>query len=230
MLPAIRLFKSGVIKTVKAIMCENAFFKYPKSDVEDWAEHYGIALKPGSNLVETLTQINQQYLLVDAKQALAFASRRAATLQDATQHCEAILELDEAINCLDIHDHQEVLSAQKKAANNLHDAELFVAELAEAHKKHSKHEKLKATSFPLLVGQHDVKQFAPPGARVWRGNIRAEWWGELKPYKCVWSSVDRAGSEREAIKAMLQQLWMLFNVTHGYPKQHCPVSGIFDVS
>ena len=39
---------------VKDIVCENAFWLMPKSDIEQWAEHYEIDIPKGSNLVETL--------------------------------------------------------------------------------------------------------------------------------------------------------------------------------
>jgi hypothetical protein len=226
--PAVRLFAASSVKRVKAIICENAFWLMTKNEVEEFASYFGHAIDKGSNLCQALSQTLKAELKCGAKKALGHVAKRMSNLQENTKFSSALMEIDDAIYCLDIHDHQEMEAAKKSAWHNLSDCEAFQEEYRRSVSSVEKPPKLKPGELPLEIQQHKVKDYCPPGSRVWRGNIRAEWWGQLPPYKCVWSSLKlHGGCERSAVRDMLQQLWDLYNLSHGLPKDTCPITGVF---
>ncbi len=151
-------------------------------------------------------------------------------MEEQTTFCPALLEIDEAIYCLDIHDHDEVTQTQKSAHNKQCDKEAFEKDYMEEQKDVERPEgieRLKPTRLPLDIAQADVKKFIPPDSRCWRGNLRAEWWGQLKPMKCVFAKLADFDSENECIKDMLKKLWRQYNFCNGLPLDECPVQGVF---
>ena len=101
---------------------------------------------------------------------MEYAVQRAAEMRKSATHSQALLEVDEAIHCLDYHDHSELENAQKAAY--LHNCELqaFEKEFAEASARVKKGGP-KAKEYPKLskllkLEQKEVKRFLPPGASV----------------------------------------------------------------
>jgi len=229
--PAIRLFKLGGMKKVKDIVCENAFWLMPKSDIDQWAEHYEIEIPKGSDLVETLVATICGHFKCDKNQALQYTCKRIGNVLESTKYCESLLEVDEAIYCLDIHDHREMTSSQQKAYLDLCDKDQFLEQFRKAKAASAKKPAAKPSLsvLPLVLEQSKVKLYIPAGSRCWRGNVRAEWWGELKPLKCVFTSLKDFGNDEHAAAVnMLRKLWTNFNMLNGLPLEECPIKGIFE--
>ena len=139
------------------------------------------------------------------------------------------MEVDDAIYCLDIHDHREMTAAQQNACNDLCEKDQFVLEFQTARSAVCGAIKLVGlpAGLPLRLEQSKVKQYIPPGSRCWRGNVRAEWWGEHKPFKCVFTALkDFGNDEHAAAVGMLQKLWNTCNMSNGIPLNQCPLKGI----
>jgi hypothetical protein len=192
--PRLRLFMDGEVEPLQAIACNNAFWLMPESDIEELAEYFEIALPRGSSLITSMVLLITSVLKCDEEQALKYISVRLSHLANDTQFSEALLEFDEAIYCLDIHDHQEMQTTQKTAYNKLCDSKAFSEEFAvERQKRAAGKARAKAKgkaargrqlpqAIPLHMEQSKVKDYIPPQSSCWRCNTRSEWWCHVHPF------------------------------------------------
>ena len=157
-----------------------------------------------------------------------------------TEQCrfsKELLGLDEAADVLDHAEFQLLTARQKTATDRLEERRLFTLEYREAVAKLSDAANARQavllakvnTVLPLVWEQKTVKVHTPPGASIWRGNTRGEWWGHFPPYKRVVEKlVEHGCDEKECIKAVLRALWTQYNEKFARPANACPVVGLFD--
>ena len=147
--------------------------------------------------------------------------------------------MEAATSVLDREEQQQLQQQQKTALDNLEEKNTFVAaytscrkERAASGSKHSK-ELLKSLKeypkvMPLILTHAQAKKLLPQGAVCWRGNVRGEWWGHLRPYKSFHKKVADFGSESDCMKSMLQTVWMQWAEKEGLDaKSICPMVGLF---
>lgn len=84
----------------------------------------------------------------------------------------------------------------------------------------------KARKLPCSITHERAKEFAPPGASIWRGLTRGEFCGHLPPYRRVSASWARFGQEG-ALRETLRLLWSQSLASQGLEEADCPVQGIF---
>eukprot|EP00974_Lingulodinium_polyedra_P095159 9222047-Lingulodinium_polyedra.AAC.1 len=118
-------------------------------------------------------------------EAVKYIASRLNSLNNSTEYSKSLLEVEEAIYCLDIHDHQEMQAEQKKAFLKLSEQKDFKedyskkkqqlrADAAKAgnNKKKRKKDSVTPAALPLHIEQASVKNFLPPNSHCWRGNTR----------------------------------------------------------
>jgi hypothetical protein len=83
-------------------------------------------------------------------------------------------------------------------------------------------------ALPLEITQANVKKLIPPGSSCWRGNLRGEWWGHLKPYTSFHEKLTDHETEHMAMKTMVKRLWLQWSEREGVvAKDICPIAGLF---
>ena len=128
---------------------------------------------------------------------------------------------------------------QRTALCNLEEKNSFLhayqSAKKERHEIGSKHAKaviagLKKypAALPLNLDQTNVKKLIPNGSVCWRGNVRGEWWGRLRPYKSFHEKLVDYATESDCMKAMVKKLWHQWCEKEGLEAHStCPISGIF---
>ena len=147
--------------------------------------------------------------------------------------------MEEAVSVLDREEQQQLQQQQESALSNLEEKNSFVASYVQARREQrergSKHSKavqnsLKQypTALPLALNQSNVKRLLPSGAVCWRGNVRGEWWGHLRPHTSFHRKLADSASEHECVKEVLQELWTQWCQKEGLDaKSACPIVGLF---
>ena len=67
---------------------------------------------------------------------------------------------------------------------------------------------------------------APPGASIWQDSQFGSWQGHHPPYPRRGRSW-RTHGDTQALKLVLQYLWMLWLDEQGWGPEQCPVKGVF---
>jgi hypothetical protein len=235
--PAIRIFRDGIVESVMGVACRNAFWLLPRSVIVEYATYFKIAVPAGSSLFEVLCCVIGSYLDLNEVEALRYVHMRMVSLARSTRFSTELLEIDEALEVLDHNDIHAVTERQKTALETLASKNAFINEYVLAKSKHAGGEpppsvgKKWPAAVPLVFPQADVKKYAPPGASVWRGNIRAEWCGHAKPCSRILEKLSNHGNdERATILAMLRRLWVEYNRKEGKPLNSCPIEHLFSAA
>lgn len=160
---------------------------------------------------------------------------------------DEIMEIDEAVMCLDKAEEKEVRQQQEaakstKAANLVFQERYRVklvavqaAQAAAAKAKAKPKAKARASPPPDPPGplpqgdltQAQIKHMCPPGGSVWRANIQGSWMGHYPPMPRISYSWGIYGHRYSAIK-LLRSLWESWAVIHGREvPRDCPIEGLF---
>ena len=107
----------------------------PTCDVELYCECFRIAVEKGASLLEMLVSAAMQVLKVSREDALTKVAVRLSYLKDNTQFMKALLEVDDAIYCLGIHDRQAMIDRKNHAVTSLIDANDFKKSYTKATEK-----------------------------------------------------------------------------------------------
>ena len=152
---------------------------------------------------------------------------------------KVLLDVEEATNVLDREEQQEMQQQQHTAINNLIEKNAFLKAYQKAKKERFEASKASAKALkdslkgymealPLAIDHRNVKKLIPPGSACWRGNLRGEWWGHLKPYTSFHEKVSDYESETAAAKAMVKKLWEQWSEREAQvAKDICPIKGLF---
>lgn len=200
--PAIRFFKEGPIEPVHKLACRAAFWSLSRPVIIDIAKYLGVGLPDGSGLLDVLTTMAVSVLGVSQEEALYIVHQRVVPLTDATAFSDALMQVDEAAQLLDSNDLEEFSREQaaakrsvseresvssdyrKRAAKVRESRERAAAEKGQPAKRQKKGASRSGpTRMPpaSTIPQSDAKVYIPPGASIWRGLTRGEWWGHFPP-------------------------------------------------
>ena len=147
--------------------------------------------------------------------------------------------MEAATSVLDREEQQQLQQQQKTALDNLEEKNTFVADYkarrqeqaASGGKYHKAMEKILKEYpklLPLTLSHASVKKLLPQGAVCWRGNLRGEWWGHLRPYVSFHKKAADYANESDCMKAMLKTVWIQWGEKVGVDaKAVCPLKGLF---
>jgi hypothetical protein len=229
---AIRAFRDGPIEGVLNIACRNAFWLSCRATVVRFADEAHVGVPSGSSLFEVLFLVITSVLKCSSEVAMDYIHKRIGSMRDNTMFSKELLNIDDAIQCLDHNDLQACIECQKQAVQLLEERSTFIEHYSERKREivaaagaagggaggGAAHGGKKYPAvMPLTFEQKDVKLFLPPVASCWRGNKRQEWWGHFKPNPRVVKNVRDYEDEDQTIKAMLQAMWMHYNEKEGRP-------------
>lgn len=249
---AVRPFPAGDGKdSLLKVAAQNAFWMVDKTSLERLVRSRGLPLPPGRSLFETIVALVEKYAGGGtAEEVLAIAAKRLAKMRSADSWTEGILEVDDAVECLDHHDHKVVDNEKKNALDRKAELEDFRKDYRQkasqvhsskdsAGRKRSRQGAASSSSssnspaFPArlppisTIAHGDAKRYAPPGAFVWRSLVSGAWQGHLQPYARCGRSWARYG-EHEALRLVLADLWDKWLDGQGKGRSDCPIAGIFD--
>lgn len=80
----------------------------------------------------------------------------------------------------------------------------------------------------LTILQSSVRDYAPVGGYIWRGNTTLTWNCHFKPNFPRRTFTTKVVGERAAILGCLRYLWTCYNIEQGRPEGTCPIEGIFE--
>ena len=164
---------------------------------------------------------------------------------NAATFSDKLLELDAAIEVVDTHDKKDAENEQQSAKHRMHDVKVFKIEymkkrdeLRMAGPPAKKKAKKGPSELPFAIPQKEAKLYVPPGAYIWRGMQRNEWWGHLAPFKRAKAKFTVKSEEQSSLKSTLRQLWSQYcwwkaidkkepRTTHQHHhQQHC-ITNVF---
>jgi len=246
--PGIRLFTIGPEALLMVIACHAAFWHLDQTFLTDLCKYLKIPITSAAKLLDVIWAMCKHFLApISDWELLQIIRKRVSSLKDACKFADSLLHLDEAVQLLDHHDHEQLTDAQRKARNNKEDLVHVANDYADRVKNvRNGKGKGKGKGTMLLGGGHAHvypkqlrdpgeiaqgwgNQFKPPGSSIWKGLVRGEWWGHLPPENRVfhrWAD----SSEFEALKFTLRDLWRQYNFQQALPAEQCPIKNLFDAA
>ena len=212
-----------------------AWWSMPKTSIESFAAELGIDLPCKSSLFEVLWHTIKGLLKTPDEETLAIVHKRLSSQYDDMELTDALLQIDEAVEVMDKHDHDKVQEAKHQAENKLVQRKEFQCSFDK--KAHSLFDKKDSKSFaklPKKVLPHHLDQkvaakFMPPGASLWRDKKRGGWCSHLPPNKRISESFTKHGDSDLALRALLKRSWTQYARGRGRaPGKLCPIVGLFD--
>ena len=235
--PGIRIFKDGDCEWIPAVGAREAFWLLSETVVVDIATALWIHLPAGASLLECIIALIMGILKCTKTHAMVYAHKRLVRLKGASRFSNELLQCEEAMSLLDRDEFQDMVDRKKHANSNLDDTKNYGSDYAKHRQRcrgaaaaaHGGGEAPKYPDrIPLAFSQPTVQRCAPPGAHTWKGNVRNEWWGHLKPCSRVVRKLsDFGNNETEAIRSVLQELWIQYNERETLPRTACPIAGLF---
>ena len=220
-----------------------AWWSLGRSFLEDIAAHLGIAVAPGSTLLQLLVAMVQWSLMTSDEETMNIVYRRLATEKSRTTHSRTLVEADDAHCVMVRYDQQKLRDRQDSIQKELEVIESFSKEnttrrqafragVAAAGNKKGARGKQQVPAkvvIPHHCAQADAKLLVPPNTSIWRSLVRSKWSGHCKDHKRVTEPFLRHnGSSQDALKACLRALWIQHSLKEGIVlPAGCPVEGLF---
>jgi hypothetical protein len=111
--PAIRTLQKGHQTTLVKVASSNAFWSLGKTTLLQIAKSEGIAIPAGASLVDTLFKMVVSISEVSEEAAIPIVAQRQAVSDISSNFHSALMEVDEAVQCLDQRDHDEFKKEEK---------------------------------------------------------------------------------------------------------------------
>lgn len=174
--------------------------------------------------------------------------RRLARLTKATKFSDEVMHIEEATQCLDDGDQDEVRRHQQECKEKQVEEERFrnafrtrkaevrtAAAKGAAGKKAAKSVAWKGPKVmpPLAkMKQSDAKLFMPPSppkSWLWRAHTKGAWFTKVEDQPAVSRSDAAHGGEMIALRLVLQDAWKTWLTLQGFQKADCPIVGLMDI-
>lgn len=246
MKPAIRAFVSSHgIRSIQELACLAGWWSCSRATVVEYARYFGISFDPALPLIDVLWETIKASLQCTDEQALACLHMRLAKEAAETQHSEALLEIDEALEVADPMDKNRIEETKKESASKVAARKAFrehyIAKAKVVNEEAANKKKRRTASgtssssrpapkrpIPHHCSQPEAKRLVPTGASIWRSCVRNEWCGHFPPCKRVTMSFTKWGSSEEALRQCLKTLWSQYLDKSGKDSSECSVEGLFD--
>lgn len=238
----VRPFATGPPQPILQVACENAWWSMTGSDIKEFAIREGIDMDGCASLVDILFQVCKGITMKSDDEVMVMLSRRPAANDLQREYSPALLDIEEAVQTFDLHDHQVVSAEQQKARTLEKSQESFVRDFEERRQRVAatqnpgagKRGKKVATAparkaLPSTIPQSQAKKWVPEGTHIWRGLTRSEWCGHCEPYKRIQASWHLHGEEG-AMRIIIRRLWEQNLEADGLGPEACPFDGIFEGS
>ena len=218
----------------------HAWWQEERAFLEQLGPHLGIVITKCLSLFDILWLLTQGLLKVNDERTLEIIYTRLAASAAHVPHMEALLEIDEAIQVMDIMDQKRVRDSQNPSARKMDEMEDFKKEylvkakavrvtkdaLAAAHGS-----AVPAVGVKLAIPHHcthlQAKRLTPPASFIWRGCPRGEWCGHFQPNKRVTCRFTKFGGSQNALRECSKALWQQYFTRHALSSTVCTVADLF---
>ena len=229
--PAIRLFVEEGPSNPLAISAGQAFWDLKMSFLKKILDYKGWLLPPdcNGNLCKTLLFTITKSRNCSETDAADKLSKRLRLNDQTAVFMHDLLNLDEALDVLDVKDAQVFEQNQKDAENELHAMSNFykdfVALRREMHDKAAPKKKAKAKEKPRIaipnhIDQPEAKKYLPPDASIWRGRVKRTWNAHVVGRARI--SEPWGADEQRALATILQRSWAQWLDLKGKVWAECP--------
>lgn len=123
---------------------------------------------------------------------------------------------------------EEEQRAQRQGEEEFHQLmmDLRLARQQAAPARRAPH--VKHIDMPDALLQSEVRNFCPPGTKIWKNNTHVGWHGHCPPFRRMSATVATTGSEKAAASKVLKTLWLQYCHAHGCSlADACFVRGLF---
>lgn len=238
--PGVRAFMVGEAGSIQLIAAQHAFFSLDKAYINKLMAHLGYDMPAGRSLYETLCAAVAKVLGCNEERTHNIVHKRVVELKNAAAYTNELLHCDEAVQVMDRDDIKSFKAETAAAFETAKELKAFKGEykagrqrIREASKGQSSSGRRKASKnvvrqLPDLstIPHHKVKNWAAPGANIWKNNTTGEWLGRLYPHKTAARSWRKHG-EAEALRLVLRHTWAQYCDQEGLDCSECPVAGLF---
>ncbi len=124
--PIPRLFVQHGPEPLIKIAARCAFWTMPVTDLQKIAQHRNIELGAVSNLCDMVCSLVQKTLQCSDDETMQIATQRLATNDVSASFSKELLELDEALDCMDQHDAKRIHQQQHEVRISEDERRVFV--------------------------------------------------------------------------------------------------------
>ena len=227
--PGIRLVILGTVESeMSVVAARKAFWHLGKVQLSQVAKGMNIALPAGAAIFDMVFEMCKHILKLSEEETLQIVRQR---LQEPMCHettCEALQEIEEAIQVLDTED--------QKMVNEAKDTDLRRREsrlsFSEGYKKKSQSlfirsgGKVKTYKLKHNMTQEQAKQLIPLGSSIWRNTVVPGWCGHVPGFSRCSASFHIHKGQQAALTHILKQMWTDHLDLRGLPKSFCTVEGL----
>lgn len=246
LIAGVRAFADCLPSPLHEVAARHCFWRLEKTFIQRLCAHLDIQLDTGGSLLSVCVVAIMGILSCPEDEALGFVAQRMAVEAANVWHDE-VLDIEEAAQCLDRHDQDEVGRQQQAARSAKEEANDFRNEYRQRRsavasgassggggRGGKKKKKEAAESDPLrprklppisTISHRDAAAWAPPGASIWRGLKEGNWQGHLPPFRRCSRSWGRY-TESGALQLILATLWEEWCTLNGVSHKDCPVKGL----
>lgn len=239
---AVRPFATAPPSPILEVACAQAWWGMSGSDIKDFAGHEGVDMDGCATLVDILFKVCSDITHKSDEEVMRMLSKRLVANELQRKYSPALLEIEEAVQAFDLHDHQVVSAEQKKARVLEKSQDSFVRDFKErrqrvvteraadcAVKRRKKAAAPARRTLPSAIPQAQARRWIPEGTHIWRGLTRSEWCGHCEPYKRIQASWHLHG-EAGAMRIIIRRLWEQKLEADDLGPEACPIDGIFEGS
>ena len=222
--PGVRPFCKNIVE-LKKVAAQNAFWTLPTHFLVKLSPVLGAGTNSGS-LVEVLEHLIMHVLKVSEQEAMCIMAQRLAADDVICPCSEMLLQVGEAVQVLDKHDHKVMVQEQKDAITAGESRQMFVSEFKERRKAVglAALKKMGPKRLWGAIQQAHAKKFIPPQSSIWKDNTRGGWCGHMPPRRRI---ACHEGSEFVSMQSTIKTLWSQFVEIHGIEVSDVPIDGLF---
>eukprot|EP00969_Alexandrium_andersonii_P145153 6418640-Alexandrium_andersonii.AAC.1 len=113
--PGIRPFLDGPFKPVLQVCAENAFWQLPRLSLVDLCRFLDVEVGDGWKTYDLVYHLCKFILKKSDGEVVDVCHQRLVEMNDDADFAQELLQIDAAVECLDMHDHTVVYQQQHSA-------------------------------------------------------------------------------------------------------------------
>ena len=225
---------------LKSVVAQEAFYGIGVGELREMCKVLRAPVASDSSLVDTLVGMICHCLEVSEEEALHIAAKRLAGMKTEVGDIHELMEMDEAVQCLDHNDvknaqdtqhrHLEKQNEYTEFKEQLRDRKKALQDAAPKKKRRAEVSTRKGRVKKLVnvlegMSHREAKKWTPPGSYLWKPRSDGAWHSKMPPFKSCsrkWSTY----GEAEALKLCLQDAWRNYADLNLMSIDDIPIEGI----
>ena len=228
--PGVRPVVLGALENnVGIVASKKAWWQLGKIELTLICREFSIPIPAGASLFDLVFLMVMYFMACSEEECLQIVRQR---LQEPMCHettCEALQEIEEAVQVLEREDEQMVNDAKD---DDLKRRERKMA-FKEGYRQKAQALWIKnggkpGRTFKLKhnMKQEDAKKMIPPESSIWQNRVVPGWCGHVLGFTRCSGAFHIHGSQQKALEHVLRLMWQDHLDLHGLPKSFCIVEGL----